>query len=108
MNFVVLSSSRGTTFQAVIDCMRNGSLTATCLGLISDREDRGCVEKAKAAGLPMKIVEKREEESREQYDTRVHAAISDLVENGSLGRLGRKTESARERPAMPRRRSMMQ
>lgn len=59
MDFVVLSSSRGTTFQAVVDAMNNGSLTARCMGLIADREDRGCVAKARAAGLPVKIVEKQ-------------------------------------------------
>ena len=52
MNFVVLSSSRGTTFQAVLDALADETLTATCLGLIADKEDRGCVEKAQAAELP--------------------------------------------------------
>src|SRR5688572_3532144 len=58
VQFIVLSSSRGTTFQAVIDAMKNGSLTAKCLGLITDRPDRGCIAKAEAAGIPVKIIEK--------------------------------------------------
>ncbi len=78
MNFVVLSSSRGTTFQAVIDAMRNGTLTAECLGLISDNKDRGCVEKARAAGISVKIVSKNQEEEREDYDKRLHATIIEL------------------------------
>ena len=78
MNFVVLSSSRGTTFQAVIDALENGELTAECLGLIADREDRGCVAKARAAHLPLTIVEKEEGESRESYDKRLHEAILEL------------------------------
>lgn len=56
--------------------MRDGSLTATCLGLVSDREDRGCVEKAKAAKIPVSIVEKKAGESREDVDRRVHAAVA--------------------------------
>ena len=75
MDFVVLSSSRGTTFQAVIDRMKDGSLTAQCLGLVTDRADRGCSEKARAAGIAVSVVEKREGESREAYDRRLDEAI---------------------------------
>jgi phosphoribosylglycinamide formyltransferase-1 len=80
MQFVVLSSSRGTTFQAVLDRMKDGTLTAACLGLVSDRDDRGCVEKAKAAGLPVTIVEKKEGEDREAYDKRLDQAIRSLLD----------------------------
>ncbi len=75
MKLLVLSSSRGTTFQAVIDAMKSESLSMSCLGLISDRSDRGCVEKAKAVGLSVSIVEKQTGESREDYDARLHAAM---------------------------------
>jgi len=75
MHFVVLSSSRGTTFQSVIDAMKKGELTATCLGLVTDRPDRGCIEKAKTAGLPLKIVERVPDEPREAFDRRVQEAI---------------------------------
>lgn len=78
MQFVVLSSSRGTTFQAIIDRISDGSLTATCLGLIADHEDRGCVEKAKQAGLRVKIVQKNAGEDREAYDRRLQEAIQEL------------------------------
>jgi len=75
VNFVVLSSSRGTTFQAVIDALQHGSLTAACLGLVADQEDRGCVEKARAAAIPVAIVERRRGEKREAYDHRLDAMI---------------------------------
>jgi len=75
MRFVVLSSSRGTTFQSVIDALRRGELKAKCLGLVTDRPDRLCIDKAKAAGLPFKIVPMTKEESREDFDRRVHEAI---------------------------------
>jgi phosphoribosylglycinamide formyltransferase-1 len=78
MDFVVLSSSRGTTFQAVIDRMNDGSLQARCAGLIADRADRGCVEKAKAANLPVVILERAKDESREAYDKRLDAAVRKL------------------------------
>lgn len=76
MDFIVLSSSRGTTFQAVVDRIADGSLAARCLGLIADSEDRGCVEKARAAGIPVKVVEKGKGEGREEYDKRLHAAVN--------------------------------
>ncbi len=65
LRFLVLSSSRGTTFQAVIDAMRNGSLHAECLGLVTDKPDRLCIEKATAANLPVRIVEKKKDEDRD-------------------------------------------
>lgn len=78
----MLSSSRGTTLQAVLDRMADGSLTAHCAGLVSDRPDRGCVEKAKKAGLPVCILERKPEEDREQYDRRLDAAIRELFAPG--------------------------
>lgn len=81
MDFVVLSSSRGTTFQAVIDAMQSGALEARCLGLIADREDRGCIARAQAAGLPTVIVERLKGEEREEYDRRVDEAINGLAKH---------------------------
>lgn len=78
MEFVVLSSSRGTTLQAVLDKRTNGTLTALCKGLVSDSDDRGCVEKAKNAGIPVRIVTRTKNESREEYDRKLHAAIEEL------------------------------
>lgn len=79
MQFVVLSSSRGTTFQAVIDAIKRGTLTAHCAGLIADREARGCVEKAKEAGIPVAIVHREKGEEREDYDRKVDRAIHELL-----------------------------
>ncbi len=81
MNFIVLSSSRGTVFKAVLERIADGSLTQKCLGLISDREDRGCVSIARAAKLPVRIVERRKDEDRETYDKKIHAAICVLTNN---------------------------
>ncbi|MDD4628568.1 MAG: phosphoribosylglycinamide formyltransferase [Candidatus Peribacteraceae bacterium] len=78
MNFIVLSSSRGTTFQATIDAMKKGELKATCLGLLTDSPERGCIEKAKKAGIPVSIVERRKGDSREDFDRRVDQALRDM------------------------------
>ncbi len=78
MNFVVLSSSGGTTFQAVMDRIADGTLTARCLGLVTDRADRGCMEKARKAALPVQVVQRNEGEKREEYDRRMHQGILSL------------------------------
>jgi len=78
MDFIVFSSSRGTTFQAVIERMQDGELTANCLGLITDSDDRGCIEKAKSADLPYKIVKREKDENREEYDKRIDSAIREM------------------------------
>ena len=79
MDFVVLSSSRGTTFQAVLDRIADSTLSARCAGLVSDREDRGCVAKARAAGLPVQIVTRAAGEGREEYDRRVDEAVMGMM-----------------------------
>ncbi|HLD32366.1 MAG TPA: phosphoribosylglycinamide formyltransferase [Candidatus Peribacteraceae bacterium] len=78
MQFVVLSSSRGTTFQAVLDRIADGSLHAACKGLVTDNPDRLCIQKAKEANLPVCIVEKQKGEKREVYDRRLHESILKL------------------------------
>ena len=83
MNFVVLSSSRGTAFQATLDCIADGSLTAKCIGLITDSPDRGCIEKAKSAGIPYKVIERSPDDDREAYDKRIDATIHDLINHQS-------------------------
>ncbi|MBI1812709.1 phosphoribosylglycinamide formyltransferase [Candidatus Peregrinibacteria bacterium] len=55
MKFVVLSSSRGTTFQAVLDRIADGSLSARCVGLVTDRMDRGCAHKARQCNIPILV-----------------------------------------------------
>jgi phosphoribosylglycinamide formyltransferase-1 len=80
MDFIVLSTSRGTTFQAVIDAVQSGTLTARCLGLVSDRADRGCIAKAEAAGLPVRIVE-RKKDALEEFEADLDAAVRSLAKD---------------------------
>lgn len=79
MTFVVLSSSKGTVLQAVLDSLKKGALRAECAGLISDSEEHGCVAKARAHGLPVTIVPMTKGEPREAFDKRVDEAIRKLT-----------------------------
>lgn len=78
MNFVVLCSSRGTVLEAVLQRVRDGSLSARCIGLVADKADRTCVALAKAAKLPVAIVTRSKGQVREDYDKRIDAAIRSL------------------------------
>ncbi len=78
MPFIVLSSSRGTTFEATLQAIQNGTLQNPCLGLITDRPDRGCIEKASAHNVPYIVVEKQKDEDRKSYDQRIDEAITAL------------------------------
>lgn len=78
MKFVILSSSRGTTMQAVLDALKNGSLTMNCLGLITDRLDRGCAQKAKAAGIPVFVLKMETNETRAKYCERLDNKILEI------------------------------
>lgn len=79
---IVLSSSRGTTLQAVLDAISSGALQAECLGLITDKPDRGCIEKARSAGIPIAIVQREKNEDREKYDQRIDRAMRVFIPEG--------------------------
>ena len=74
MKLVLLSSSSGTTMQAVLDALKDGSLDMECLGLVTDQPDRGCVAKAQAADLPVMAIS-RVGHTREEYDQLLHDTI---------------------------------
>ena len=78
MKFVILSTSRGTTMQAVLDAVSDRSLTMQCLGLISDSEEHGCVEKARNEGIPVHIIAQEKDMEREMRDKALHEAITTL------------------------------
>lgn len=60
--------------QAVLDALNNGALDMECIGLVSDKEERGCVEKALDADIPVTILSRVGFE-REEYDQLLHDTI---------------------------------
>lgn len=81
MQFIVLSSGHGTTFQATLDAIAQGELTASCAGLVTDRPDRGCIAKAEAHGIPYSVVEAEPRPDREAFDKAVHRSVMSLLDN---------------------------
>lgn len=72
MRLVVLISGSGTTLQNFIDRTRDGRLRATIAGVVSSRPDVRGVERARAAGLPVAVVEPK---PRETFSARVFDAV---------------------------------
>ncbi len=53
----VLASGRGSNFQAVIDAVAAGYIPAVCAGLVTDNPRAYAIERAKAAGIPVTVVD---------------------------------------------------
>ena len=68
--------------------IRDGTLTIPCIGLITDREERGCVSLAREFLVPVEIVERRAGEDRASYDRRVDAAVIKLCDRAGVNRSG--------------------
>jgi len=58
IRLVALISGGGTTLQNLIDRIADGRLAARIVGVVSSRGDAFGVERAKRAGLPVKIVKR--------------------------------------------------
>ena len=72
MRLVVLISGSGTTLQNLFDRTRDGRLDATVVGVVSSKPDTLGVERAKAAGMPVAVVEPK---PRETFSDRVFEAV---------------------------------
>jgi phosphoribosylglycinamide formyltransferase-1 len=64
----VLISGRGSNLQALVDAVRDGRLDAEIAVVISNREDAGGLERARAAGIETKVLSHRGWPNRDDYD----------------------------------------
>jgi phosphoribosylglycinamide formyltransferase 1 len=64
----VLISGRGSNLQALIDAIKSGGLDATIAVVISNRQDAGGLERARAAGIESIVMSHRDFGSRDDYD----------------------------------------
>ena len=64
----VLISGRGSNLQSLIDAISSGRLNATIAVVISNVEDAGGLERARAAGIESLVVSHRGWSSRDEYD----------------------------------------
>jgi len=71
----VLISGRGSNLQALIDAIVDGRLAASIVVVISNRDDAGGLERARAAGIETLVLSHRAFASRDDYD---HALATEL------------------------------
>jgi phosphoribosylglycinamide formyltransferase-1 len=64
----VLISGRGTNLQALIDAQAHGELGGEIVVVLSNKTRALGLERAKKAGIPIKVVTKKIHSSREEYD----------------------------------------
>jgi phosphoribosylglycinamide formyltransferase-1 len=77
----VLISGRGSNLQSLIDAISSGRLNATIAVVISNVEDAGGLERARAAGIESLVLSHRSSPSREHYD----AALVRELQTRSVG-----------------------
>jgi phosphoribosylglycinamide formyltransferase-1 len=74
----VVASGRGSNFQAVIEAIRNGTVPAECVALITDNPKAYALERAKKAGIPCRIIDYTTFPSREVYERALLGAMQDV------------------------------
>ncbi len=71
LRIAVLLSGSGTTLQNLIDRCRGGSLAAEVVVVVADRVDAFGLERARQAGIPTAVVERKACGSREEFSRRI-------------------------------------
>ena len=71
----VLASGSGTNLQSIIDRCQDGSLDAEIAIVICNNPEAGALDRARAAGIPFRLINHREFSRREDFDRAVVAAL---------------------------------
>jgi phosphoribosylglycinamide formyltransferase-1 len=83
IRLAVLLSGGGTTLQNLFDRIADGRLNARVVAVVSSNAAAGGVERARRAGVPVTVVERKGSPSREEFSRRIfdtcRAASADLV-----------------------------
>lgn len=74
----VLASGRGSNFQAVIDAIKDEKIPATCVALITDNPKAYAIERAKKAGIPVRIIDYATSPSRDVYERALLSAMQEV------------------------------
>jgi len=74
---VVLISGRGSNLGALIEACEQGRIPAEVVGVISNRPQAGGLDLARAHGIPHRVVNHRDYDSREAFDADLAAATEE-------------------------------
>jgi len=72
---VVLISGNGSNLQAMIDAIHIGTLKAEISAVISNQRDAYGLERAQKAGIPVVVLPKMKEQTREEHDAQLAQAV---------------------------------
>ncbi|MCC6420808.1 MAG: phosphoribosylglycinamide formyltransferase [Gemmataceae bacterium] len=71
IRLAVLVSGGGTTLQNFLDCIASDRLAAQVVQVVSSKADAFGLERARRAGIPAAVVERKACASREEFSTRI-------------------------------------
>ena len=78
MKAAVLVSSGGTNLQAIIDSIREGTITDVQISLVlSNNKNAYALERAKAAGIPARAISPKDYETRQQFNDALLSAVQE-------------------------------
>lgn len=77
VDVAVLISGGGTNLQALIDACAQDDFPANIVLVISNNPGVKGLERAEKAGIPTKVINHREYDSREEFDDQIHAALKE-------------------------------
>jgi len=73
----VLASGGGTNLQSIIDGCQNGNIDAEIVTVISNNPTSGALSRANNAGIATQCINHRSFDKRDDFDTKVVAALKD-------------------------------
>ncbi|MCX6688993.1 MAG: phosphoribosylglycinamide formyltransferase [Methanoregula sp.] len=71
----VIASGRGSNFQAIIDAIKEGTVPATCIALITDNPKAYAIERAEQAKIPVIVIDYAAFASKKEYEQALLAAM---------------------------------
>jgi len=101
----ILASHAGTTAQAVLDALRDGRIAGEAVLVIANNPDAEVLERARAAGVPTRVLNARTHPDPHELDRAILAALREahathLLLAGYMKKLGPRTIAAYARRAL--------
>ncbi len=78
LKVAVLVSGRGSNLQALIDACRDGPYPANIVGVVSNVPDVYALERAGNAGISTRVVDHRDYDGREAFETALQQVLGEL------------------------------
>ncbi len=75
VDIAVLASGRGSNFQSIIDAVDAGRCDAKIKVLITNNPGAVAIERAKKAGIPVEIIERKNFPDRESFDDEIRKIL---------------------------------